>query len=371
MKYLFRFLIIVPLFQILGCQANTFELKGTLSNTSKVEVFFDQLLPSQVATLDKTTTDETGHFEFHTSISAEGFYRIRISDQNYAVLLLKPNDQIQFKADGKNLSRTVKVEGPKETIDFLELNSYLMNSFSRQDSLQRTFYAYQQSQHPRLDSIAQVLEVEMQKVNFLRRQYILKIVETKPGTLLALAATEQLNPETDANYFINLLPALEKNYPSSEYVKTFRLKVNELTRLAVGTEAPEISVSDTEGNPIKLSDFRGKVVLIDFWASWCGPCRKENPNVVNMYKKYKDKGFEIFSVSLDKDKNNWINAIKMDGLVWKHGSELAFWQSSFCKTYNITGIPMTFLIGKDGKIIAKGLRGADLDKQLATIFGNN
>ncbi len=368
MKKTLHILIILPLFQFLGCQATGFEIKGKLSNANKIEVFLDQLLPSQVANLDKVTTDENGNFEFHTQLPSEGFYRIRISDQNYAVLLVKPTDHLTFKADGQNLSRTASVEGPKETLEFLELNTYLMKSFTKQDSLQRVFYAYQQNQHPRLDSIAQVLDIEVQKNTFFRRQYITKLIDTKPGTLLALAATEQLNPETDVQYFINQLPLLEKNYPNSEYVKTFKLKVNELSRLAIGTEAPEISILDPDGKPIKLSDFRGKVVLVDFWASWCGPCRKENPNVVNMYKKYHDKGFEIFSVSLDKDKNSWINAIKMDGLLWKHGSELAYWQSSFCKTYNITGIPMTFLVDKDGKILAKGLRGADLDSKLSKIF---
>lgn len=370
MKIAFRILLFIPLIQFLGCHATGFELKGTLKNANKVELYFDQLLPTQVTNLDKVVTDENGNFEFHTEIQTEGFYRIRISDKNYSVILIKPTDKLSATGDAQNLSQSVKIEGSKESIEFMELNSYLQKTFVFQDSLQKVYYGYSQQGHPRLDSIAQSLDLELQKSMYFKKQYIVRILESKPGSLLALAATEQLNPETDVQYFMNILPHLEKSYPNSEYVKTFKLKVNELSRLAIGTPAPEISITDPDGNPIRLSDFKGKIVLVDFWASWCGPCRRENPNVVNMYKRFHDKGFEIFSVSLDKDKNNWLAAIKTDGLIWKHGSELAYWQSSFCKTYNITGIPMTFLIDKDGKILAKGLRGPDLENKLTQLFGN-
>ncbi len=110
------------------------------------------------------------------------------------------------------------------------------------------------------------------------------------------------------------------------------------------------------------------MVLIDFWASWCGPCRQENPNVVKVYQKYKDKGFEIFGVSLDIEKGAWLQAIAADKLAWKHGSELAFWNSSFVKTYNIDGIPKTVLVDKNGIIIAKDLRGPQLEQKLAEVL---
>ena len=141
-----------------------------------------------------------------------------------------------------------------------------------------------------------------------------------------------------------------------------------MKRLAIGSEAPEIVVNDPDGNQISLSSLRGKVVLIDFWASWCRPCRMENPNVVKVYQKYKDKGFEVFGVSLDKGKPEWVEAIKLDGLTWKHGSELAFWNSSFVKTYNIDGIPKTVLVDKNGIIIAKDLRGPQLEQKLAEVL---
>lgn len=140
---------------------------------------------------------------------------------------------------------------------------------------------------------------------------------------------------------------------------------------AVGQKAPELEFRNPDGKLIKLSSLKGKVVLIDFWASWCRPCRIENPNVVRLYNKYHSKGFEVFSVSLDRDKDAWVNGIKQDGLIWPyHVSDLLFWQSKAAAIYGVRSIPHTVLIDKDGTIIAKNLRGMALEQALDQIFGN-
>ncbi len=137
----------------------------------------------------------------------------------------------------------------------------------------------------------------------------------------------------------------------------------------IGQKAPELAFQNPQGKIMKLSDLKGKVVLIDFWASWCRPCRMENPNVVAMYNKYHDKGFEIYSVSLDKDKASWENAIKTDGLIWpNHVSDLLYWNSEGARIYGVRSIPATVLVDKDGKIIALNLRGAALEQALEKIF---
>ena len=143
-----------------------------------------------------------------------------------------------------------------------------------------------------------------------------------------------------------------------------------LNLVLVGMEAPDIALPDTAGHTRRLSDLRGRVVMVDFWASWCGPCRKENPNVVFLYNKYHDKGFDIFSVSLDKDYDKWIAAIQQDGLRWEHHvSDLQGWQSAGGKLYGVQSIPNTVLIDRDGKVLARNLRGAQLEAKLKEIFG--
>lgn len=167
-----------------------------------------------------------------------------------------------------------------------------------------------------------------------------------------------------------------KKYPESKYFKSFHERVQKMKKLAPGVPAPDIVLPDVKGNTRRLSDLKGKYVLIDFWASWCKPCRAENPNVVRLYKKYNSKGFEIFSVSLDglpqqpNPKELWLQAIKEDGLIWpNHVSDLQGWNSPVVAIYEIQGIPFTVLVGPDGNIIAKNLRGKSLEDKLKEIFG--
>ena len=157
-------------------------------------------------------------------------------------------------------------------------------------------------------------------------------------------------------------------YPNNDFVKHVDLKVRSV--IAVGTEAPDIVMAGRDGQNRRLSDLRGKVVLIDFWASWCRPCRAENPNVVRLYQRYHDRGFEIFSVSLDNNRDAWLRAIESDGLVWEnHVSDLRGWSSAAGRLYGISSIPATVLLDRDGKVLARNLRGSQLEQKLNEIFG--
>ncbi|MBW3545870.1 MAG: TlpA family protein disulfide reductase, partial [Bacteroidetes bacterium] len=163
---------------------------------------------------------------------------------------------------------------------------------------------------------------------------------------------------------------LKQDLPNSSYVADFAKGVDQMRGTTIGQLAPDIVLPNPQGETKKLSELRGNIVMIDFWAAWCGPCRRENPNVVRLYNKYHDKGFEIYGVSLDRSKDDWIKAIEKDGLTWTQVSDLSYFNSEAAQTYGITSIPATVLLDKEGKIIARNLRGQALEDKLEEIFGN-
>ncbi len=174
--------------------------------------------------------------------------------------------------------------------------------------------------------------------------------------------------QQDQDYARVITEQYAREFPNSSYAKYYISAVPKGSP-KVGDIPPDIKLKDTNGKDISLHSLKGKVVLLDFWASWCGPCRKENPNVVGAYNKFKDKGFTVFSVSLDSNKDQWVAAIKKDGLLWEnHVSDLKGWNSDAAKLYGVRGIPAAFLLDKTGKIVGTNLRGADLDLALEKLF---
>jgi peroxiredoxin len=169
---------------------------------------------------------------------------------------------------------------------------------------------------------------------------------------------------------MELHSAVSINFDQSIYYKIIQNYVSILQQTAIGSEALDFTQLTPEGNSVSLSDFRGKYVLIDFWASWCGPCRKENPNVVNVYNKYHNDGFEVLGVSLDQNKENWLKAIESDGLVWTQVSDLKGWSNEVANQYGIKSIPSSLLIDPNGIIIGKNLNGAELEFAIKEIFSS-
>jgi len=352
---------------IASCSGGKSKITGNIENAKNEILFFEQLTPAKINKLDSVKIGNNGDFKMAVKIPEYGFYRLRLTDNNFITLLLDTTASIEITANALNMQDGYTTKGSPESEKIAELFKNMNKSFAKRDSINRLYSTL--AQEGKLDSItAASLTSQFFAVNISNREYIIGFAKENSGTLLPLLAAEYLNPQEDAEELSKIAESLNAGFPNSDYVKTFNARVNEAKRLAVGSPAPEIVVNDPDGKQIALSQFRGKVVLIDFWASWCKPCRMENPNVVKVYQKYKDKGFEIFGVSLDKEKGAWLEAIEADHLTWKHGSELAFWNSTFVRTYNIDGIPKTYLIDKNGNIIAKDLRGEQLERKLAEVL---
>jgi thiol-disulfide isomerase/thioredoxin len=197
---------------------------------------------------------------------------------------------------------------------------------------------------------------------------IKELIPQMGSHLVALWATNFLPAEREMASLEEIANRLANARPNHPQVKQFVANLQRLQGVNEGAMAPEINLATPEGSNLALSSLRGKYVLIDFWASWCGPCRRENPNVVKTYAAYKDKGFEIYGVSLDQDREAWLKAIEKDQLVWKHVSDLKYWSSAGAQAYQVNSIPQTFLLDKEGRILAKGLRGVALDQYLAQLF---
>ena len=191
---------------------------------------------------------------------------------------------------------------------------------------------------------------------------------SSPVSPLLLQFWYETDPDKDALVLERRLSYLNGEATRTKYYQALQQLVSADKVGAVGMPAVDFTQNDQNGKPVKLSQFKGKYVLVDFWASWCGPCRLENPNVVKAYNQYKDKNFTILSVSLDQDKGNWIKAINDDKLNWNHVSDLQYWNNSVARTYNIQSIPQNFLVDPKGVIVAKNLRGEDLAKKLKELI---
>jgi thiol-disulfide isomerase/thioredoxin len=228
------------------------------------------------------------------------------------------------------------------------------------------------------DSAKQVIFNEYQTKNAEARNYVITFADTvNSPTLAVFAAANFLNPQNDMQALNTISQKLAQKFPEHQAVKELVKALQPRNdnpyepkqKFPVGSPLPDISGTNPQGKIISLSSLKGKVVLVDFWASWCGPCRAENPNVVKLYEKYKDRGFDIFSYSLDDKKDKWISAIENDKLTWpSHVSQLKGWQSDICRQFDIISIPTNYLIDRNGNVVAFNLHGAELEAALQKVL---
>lgn len=374
MNKFFSITLITSFFILNSCNYNqkSYTISGKLKNSKGQDTLIVDLLePSSVQAIDTVISDKTGNFSFDFDVSERGFYRLRLKNypKDYIILSLDSSEKVKLNIDFEHFATNYELSGSKESENMKELFSILNRTNWIVDSLKIRYS--EASNLPGQDTLIPILQQSYENTIKDYKQKIKSFIKKHLGEFATLAAIEHLNPETNIDLYLEVLKNLKDKYSNSKYFKAFEKRVNSLKKLAIGMEAPEIILKNPDGKEIALSSLRGKYVILDFWASWCKPCRRSNPKLLEIYKKYKDKGLDIYSVSLDKNKEEWIKAIKDDGLIWNnHVSDLMYWNSPVVKLYKIEGIPNTFLIDKEGKIIAKNLNLKQLEDKLDKLFKN-
>ncbi len=335
------------------------------SRVSGVQLTFSNLLSGNSQGLT-ATTDEAGNFEIRLPAHGLTLYRMSLSADNFLSLIVEGGDKIILEPGTEILSRNVQIHGSPHTSLLYEIAGKVKYFDVRKDSIGKLYGAL--AANP--DSAGRLpLIVESYHENEAGlRSMLRETLANNPDSPAALFFIDELDIALDFDIYDTVAKSLYSRYSGFSLVDDLYQRTELEKILAPGNPAPEIILPKPEGDAGKLSDLRGKVVLIDFWASWCGPCRRENPEVVRMYNRFREHGFEIFGVSLDRDRDAWINAIAKDGLTWTQVSDLKYWQSEAAKAYGVKSIPHTVLIDREGNIIARRLRGESLVKKLEEVL---
>lgn len=370
-------------FVLSSCGKDGNVITGVLKNAEGKTVFLERFENNFPIKVDSCIITADGKFEMYFPNKTD-LYRFSILPSDAVILILDSTDKPVLNADANQLLATYKIEGSK--------NSQLVFDFfhkTNEYNFQREQFKTELALIPLEDSTRRnaILEkVEVVKKDF--ETYRHQFVDNNPNSPALITTLNQFDLINEIDYVRKIEAALAVSMKGSEYHRMMtttlsqvenQIKFIEMQKqqeelvanlLKPGSSAPEIALTNPDGRLIKLSSLKGKYVLIDFWASWCGPCRKENPTVVALYNKYRDKGFDIYSVSLDKDKEKWIQAIQQDGLIWSsHVSDLLMWNSSVVPLYGINSIPFTVLLDKSGNVIATNLRGETLTAKLQELLG--
>jgi thiol-disulfide isomerase/thioredoxin len=341
---------------------STFTLRGTLGGAPEGAVVFLFNPNLSKDTLAKATV-HGGHFTLQGSLKDANLYFLSEAGSAKRRLLFLDPAVMTLTAAGNDLEQAVVQGSPSET-DYLQFEPVFAPFFTRLGSLAQQINQEQRGT-PASDSLIALYRLKLDTLDSMTSAYVQGHPASQVSAFI-LVVHMQVRQQYDWLYarFNQLQPQVQHGF----YGRLLAAQIAKSRIGAEGTMAIDFTQNDVNGHPVTLSSFRGKFVLVDFWASWCGPCRMENPNVVSAFNEFKNKNFTILSVSLDRDKTPWLKAIADDGLTWTQVSDLQYWNNAAAQLYNISSIPQNILVDPTGKIIGRNLRGGELEVKLREVL---